>query len=175
MVRLCLGGRGSSVTLLLVIVFEVRVGGVLGEAAKKEPRLPQHFSHGAASATRARARASTGSGEYWAVRSVPKRRLGGVNGTEPPRLLDEIVNATDITTTAKRHTNRLFGEVLVFIVLSIFFMIITAVSVVDCVLARKRKRIAMEEACADAGSEVSEDDCEGLSSATPTKRIKRFP
>jgi len=179
MVRLCHGGRGSSVTFLLVIGFEVRVRGVLGEAAKKEPCLPQRFSHGAASA--ARARASPGSGEYWAVGSVHNRRLDGVQGTEPPRLLDEIDNATDITTTAKTHMNRLFGEVLLFTVLSFFFTLITAMSVVDCLLARKGKSIAMVEACADAGVEVSEDDCEGLSAARPipthgaAKRFKRCP
>lgn len=166
-------------TVLLLIVFDVLVGGVLGEAANEDPHLPQPFSLGPASIARALVRASAGSGENWAAGAVPKRRLGGVQGTQPPRLLDEIVNATDTTMTANLLKNRLFGEVLLIIALSIFYTLITALSVADRLLAWKRKRVAMEEACADAGAEGSEDDGEGLSAATPMqvapKKIKRFP
>jgi len=154
------------VTFLLLIVFNV-VGGVLG-AAKEEPRLPERSSHVAASAARARPRTNAGSGEYWATGAVPKRRMGGVQGTRPPRLLDEVVNATEAeTTTAAPNVDRLFGKVVLFIAMGLFFSLITALSVVDCVMARKRKRIAMEEACLEAAATVDEGASETSSAAAP--------
>lgn len=153
-------------TSLLLIVFNV-AGGVLG-AAKEEPRLPKRSSHVAASAARARARTNAGSGEYWATGGVPTRHLGGVQGTRPPRLLDEVVNATeDETTTAAPIVDRLFGKVVLFIAMGLFFSLITALSIADCEMARRRNKSAMEEVGSEVAATVDEGSSEASSAAMP--------